>query len=84
MKLFVVQVVNGNMTIKSEWTENEKGAKVAFHQLCAALWNADDVYDGEVKILDDQMNTFAGYAEHITHPQPEPEPEPEPEEEGEE
>ena len=77
MKLFVEQVVNGNATIVAEYTDNAQGAVVRFHQICANLWNTADVYTGVVKILDEQMNTYLGYEEHISHPQPEPEPEPE-------
>lgn len=75
MKLFVVQCVNGNMRIVSEWTDNEKGAIVAFHQLCATLWNEDDVYTAMVKILNENMDIFQNKVEYITHPAPEPEPE---------
>jgi len=66
-KLFVVQVVNGNMTTVSEWADDPKGAKVSFHNTCAALWNADDVITGEVKIVDENLDRFEGYSERIVH-----------------
>ena len=79
-KLFVVQVVNSNISVQAEFENNEQGAIVNFHQRCATLWNAADVYHAKVKILDEGLNLFQDKEEYITHPQPEPEPEPEPEE----
>ncbi len=67
MKLFVTQVSNGNMSTVSEWNNNPKGAKVSFHNTAKTLWNEVAVIEAELKILDEQMNTFEGYAEHITH-----------------
>ena len=73
MKLFVVKVVNGNMTIVSEWTDNEQGARVSFHDTCKSLWNAADVIKATVKILDDQMDCYQGISETIVHLEPEAE-----------
>lgn len=67
MKYAVVKVVNGNFAIASEHNENLKGAKVAFHQLCAALENADDVVTAEVKIMDENLDNTEGYKEFIFH-----------------
>lgn len=67
MKLFVTQVNNGNMSTVSEWNDNPQGAKVSFHNTAKNLWNEVAVIEAELKILDEQMNTFEGYAEHITH-----------------
>ena len=74
MKLAVIDNVNGSFTIQSEWTDNEQGAKVAFHDRCKVLWNAADVLKATVKIVDDQLDDFEDYKEFITHPAPEPEP----------
>lgn len=67
MKLFVTQVVNGNMTVVSEKNNDPQGAKVAFHSTATSLWNAVDVTEAELKILDEQMNTYEDFDEHITH-----------------
>jgi len=67
MKYAVVKVVNGNFAISTEHGENLKGAKVAFHQLCAALENADDVVTAEVKIMDENLDNVEGYKEFIFH-----------------
>ena len=69
-KLYVVKVTNGTIETASEWNNNPKGAKVSFHQICATLWNEDDVITGEVKILDENLNRYEGYEERITHPAP--------------
>lgn len=67
MKLFVTQIVNGNMTVVSEKTDDSQGAKVAFHNTAKNLWNEVTVTEADLKILDEQMNSFEGYAEHISH-----------------
>lgn len=67
MKLFVAQVSNENMSTISEWNNNPQGAKVSFHNTAKNLWNDAAVTEAELKILDEQMNTYEGYAEHITH-----------------
>ncbi len=67
MKLFVVKVVNGNIEVVSEWTDNEKGAGVSFHDTCKSLWNADDVVTARVKILTESLDLFERYDEIISH-----------------
>lgn len=67
MKLFVVKVVNGNIAVVSEWTDNEKGALVSFHDTCKTLWNADDVITARVKILTESLDLFENHDEIISH-----------------
>ena len=67
MKLFVTQVVNGNMSVVSEKNNDPQGAKVAFHNTATTLWNEVTVTEAELKILDEQMNTYEGFDEHISH-----------------
>lgn len=69
MKLSVVSNINGVFKIESEWTDNEQGAIVAFHQKCATLWNTKEVIKATVKILDEQLDNYGGYLELITHAQ---------------
>lgn len=66
-KLYVVKVVNGSIAVVSEWTNNEQGAKVSFHDTCKTLWNAADVVKATVRILDEQLDCFQGFSETITH-----------------
>lgn len=67
MKYAVVKVVNGNFAISTEHGENLKAAKVAFHQLCGALENADDVITAEVKIMDENLDCVEDKKEYIYH-----------------
>lgn len=71
-KLLVMEVSNNNL-IKNDITEwnlsrpGKKGAKVDYHTKCATYWNAPDVITGTVKILNEQLNTFEGNSEDISH-----------------
>ena len=70
-KLYVVKVVNGGTaTVVSEWADNAQGALVSFHDTCKTLWNSKDVIKATVKILDEQLDNYQGYAEIITHEDP--------------
>lgn len=70
MKLSVVKVVNGSFAIISEHG-SEVGAIVAFHDNCKIHWNANDVLDATIAILDENLDHFKGYKEHIVHELPE-------------
>ena len=75
-KFAVVSIVNGIFKIDSEWENNLDGARVAFHQRCAALWNAQDVVSAVVRLVNSDFLTYTNYEEHIGHEvQPEEEPE---------
>lgn len=66
-KLAVVDNVNGAFKVESEWTDNEQGALVAFHDRCKNLWNAPDTIKATVKILDEDLNIFEGKVEVVSH-----------------
>ena len=71
MKLAIIRCINGNFSIAAEGIETEQAALVAFHNQCAALWNAPDVTTGEVAVLDEQLDVYHGCKEFISHaPQP--------------
>lgn len=71
MKYAVVQCVNGNFSIVAEYTDNIQGAIVRFHQVCANLWNSQDVISANVRIIDERQNTVMNKSEDIKHDQPE-------------
>lgn len=73
MKYAIVQVSNGNYSIVAE-TEDLDSAKVQFHNLAAALWNAPDVETACIIITDTNLDVVQGYKEFISHVEPEPEP----------
>lgn len=70
MKYYVMKSANGNVSIASEWTDINS-AKVAYHDVCKAYWNAPDVIIGYVAILDSSFEVVEGYKECITHPEEE-------------
>ena len=76
----IIKVVNGNYSVHAEGFTDLAAAKVSFHGLCQALWNASDVYTGCVSIVDENMevvygNNMTKYQEFIYHDMPAPEPE---------
>ena len=71
MKYAVQQCVNGNFSIVAEYPDNLQGALVKFHQVCANLWNSQDVISANVRIIDERQNTIMGKSEDIGHDQPE-------------
>lgn len=76
MKYAVTQCVNRNYSIVAEFDNNLEGAIVRFHQVCANLWNSQDVASANVRIIDENQNTVMGKSEDIGHDQPEVNPEP--------
>ena len=72
MKYAVISTINGTFKIEAEYEDNLKGALVFFHQKCATLWNADDVVEAVVQIVDQNLRIVDGKSETIAHPIVEP------------
>lgn len=70
MKYAIIQCVNGNYSIVAEYTDNLQGAIVQFHQVCANLWNSQDVIRAQVKIVNEFLETVQGMSESIGHETP--------------
>ena len=66
MKYSVVKVVNHNFAIISEHVDAQS-AIVNFHDQCKIHWNAPDVLDATIAILDENLDAYQGYKEHIHH-----------------
>ena len=67
MKFSVLQVTNGNFTIKSEWSDLEK-AKGAYNSLCANLHNDSGFFRVTVALVDENLDVVEGrYKELIVH-----------------
>ena len=81
MKYAIIQASNGDFLVASEHGENLEAAIVAFHNLCAALWNDKNTKRATVKLVDENLNVVMGMQESIGHDAPEPEEEPEENEE---
>ena len=72
MKYAIIKVINGNYSVHAEGFTDLTSAKVSYHDLCMALWNAPDVIKATVAIVDEQLDTVDMiYREYISHPHPE-------------
>lgn len=69
MKYAVIKVTNGNYFIHAEGFIDPNAAKVSYHNLCQTLWNASDVQNACVMIVDENLNTLPGYKEFISKTQ---------------
>lgn len=58
MNYAVIKCVNGAFSVASEWSENKEKAIVDFHNVCTTLWNADDVKQATVAVMDEKFNSF--------------------------
>lgn len=67
MKYAIVKVINGNYFIHAEGITTLEDAKVNYHGLCQVLWNAQDVINSYVMIVDEQLDIVEGYKEYIHH-----------------
>ena len=67
MKYVIVKSINGNYFIDSEGFTDVDKAKVKFHGVCQALWNAEDVVTASVAIMDENLDVVQGYKEFISH-----------------
>lgn len=67
MKYAIIKVVNGNYSVDAEGITSLDSAKTQFHGLCQTLWNAPDVITGEVRIMDENLDTVEDYKEFISH-----------------
>lgn len=68
MKYAIVKCTDGNFAVHAEGYTDISRAKIAFHQLCAALWNDPNTTKATVKIVDEQLGCAEGYQEFISHP----------------
>lgn len=67
MRYAIIQASNGDFLVASEHGENLEGAIVAFHSLCAALWNDKATNRATVKLVDENLNVVMGMQESIGH-----------------
>lgn len=70
MKYSIIKCVNGNFSVHSE-TSDLTQAKTQFHGLAQTLWNAPDVLNAKIEIVDEQLNVVEDYREFIHHEQTE-------------
>lgn len=64
MKYAIITCINSNYAVKAEYSALDS-ARVGFHTQCASLWNAEDVLEAEISIVDENLTTVV--TEHIYH-----------------
>lgn len=64
MKYAIIRCTDGNFAVHGEYP-SLKAAKVAFHQLSAALWNDAGTTRAKVMIVDENFNNIDGCYEDI-------------------
>lgn len=70
MNYAIIQASDGNFLVASAHGENLEAAIVAFHNLCAALWNDKATNRATVKLVDENLNVVMGMQESIGHDAP--------------
>lgn len=64
MKYAIIRCTDSNFAVHGEYP-SLKAAKVAFHQLSAALWNDSGTNRAVVMIVDEDLNNAEGKYEDI-------------------
>ena len=65
MKYALISCINGNFAVKSEHGTKKAGI-IAFNQMSASLWNADDVITARLNLVDENLYVVDGkYTEVI-------------------
>lgn len=64
MKYAIIRCTDTNFAVHGEYPTIE-AAKIAYHQLSAALWNDPKTEKAMVKIVDEQLDNVEEYREFI-------------------
>ena len=56
MKFAVIHCVNGTFALDSEWTDKQQ-AIINYHSVCSTLWNAKDVNNAVVTLVNEKFET---------------------------
>ncbi len=67
MNYAIIESVNGSFTVRAEGIKTLEAAKTQYHGRCQTLWNAQDVINAHVAIVNEQLNVVDGYIEYIHH-----------------
>ena len=65
-KYCIATYVNGNYSVKAEYGSLDS-ARVGYFSTCSAFWNAPDVIEATVAILDSNLRVVGQYSEYIHH-----------------
>lgn len=63
----IIKVINGNFFVHAEGITDLANAKSQYHGLCQTLWNAPDVVNAYVAIVDTQLDVVESMKEYIHH-----------------
>ena len=63
----IIECVNGSYVVRAEGITSLANAKTQYHGRCQTLWNAQDVINAYVAIVDTQLDVVEGYKEYIHH-----------------
>ena len=63
----IIEVINGSFFVRAEGIQTLEAAKTQYHGRCQTLWNAPDVLNAYVMIVDNQLDVVEGYKEYIHH-----------------
>ena len=72
MKLDVITKTDGNLTVRSTWVDNPKGAVKAFHHWLDILSGDPDTQIGWVAIFNEELDIFENYREKVSNVVPAP------------
>ena len=67
MNYAIIDVVNGTYAVRAEGIHTLEAAKTQYHGRCQILWNAPDVLNAYVMIVDNQLDVVEGCKEYIHH-----------------
>lgn len=67
MKLAIIECVNGSYVVRAEGIATVEAAKTQYHGRAQTLWNAPDVHNAYIAIVDEQLDVVEGYKEYIHH-----------------
>lgn len=67
MTYAIIDCVNGVFTVRAEGIQSIEAAKTQYHGRCQVLWNAPDVLNAYVMIVDTQLDVVEGCKEYIHH-----------------
>lgn len=67
MTYAIIECINGSFFVQAEGLASIEAAKVQYHGRCQTLWNASDVLNAYVMIVDTQLDVVEGCKEYIHH-----------------
>lgn len=67
MTYAIIECINGSFFVRAEGITSIETAKTQYHGRCQTLWDASDVKNAYVMIVDTQLDVVEDYKEYIHH-----------------